>query len=275
MEDRKKGLSDSHFLSGIVITKNEERNICGCLDSLKWVDEIIVVDAESTDSTVVKAKEFTDKIFVKPWEGFGPQKNFAIEQAQGDWIFILDADERVTAGLKDEIRSLLENGSEPRIAGYRVPRRNFFYGQWMQYGGMFPDPQVRLFRNDGSRYDDTLLHENLVLKGDVADLQGFLDHYSVPTITHHLRKMIQYTSLSAREKLKTLHAVTFLNLFGHHVWTIIKTLVLRQGWKDGVHGLIAATFAGFHTFAKYAKAYEILENNGESELMHQSRQSRS
>lgn len=256
---RKKGLADSHFLSGIVITKNEEQNICGCLDSLKWVDEIIVVDAESTDSTVVKAKEFTTRVFVEPWKGFGPQKNFAIEQAQGDWIFILDADERVTVGLRDEIRRLLENGQEPHSAGYRVSRRNFFYGRWMQHGGMFPDPQVRLFRKDGSRYDDTLLHENLVLKGDVTDLQGFLDHYSVPTITHHVRKMIQYTSLSAREKLKTLRKVTFLNLFGHHIWTIIKTLILRKGWKDGVHGLIAAMFAGFHTFVKYAKAYEILK----------------
>ena len=272
MRDRQKGASDSHFLSGIVITKNEEQNICDCLDSLKWVDEIIVVDAESTDSTVAKAKEFTDRIFIKPWAGFGPQKNFAIEQAQGNWIFILDADERVTDGLKDEIRNLLEHGQEPHVAGYRIPRRNFFYGQWMQHGGMFPDPQVRLFRKAAGRYDDTLLHENLVLKGDVTGLQGLLDHYSVSTITHHVRKMIQYTSLGAREKLKTFREVTFLNLFCHHVWTIIKTLTLRKGWKDGVPGLIAAMFAGLHTFAKYAKAYEILEADCESELMYYTRQ---
>ena len=261
MESGEKSVSDAHVLSGVVITRNEEQNISDCLESLKWVDEIIVVDAESTDATVAKAKTFTDKVFVKPWAGFGPQKNFAIEQAQGNWIFILDADERVTAGLKDEIKSLLENEQEPHIGGYRIPRRNFFYGQWMQHGGMFPDPQVRLFRKDGSQYDDTLLHENLILRGEISDLRGFLDHYSVPTMTHHVRKLRHYTALSAREKLKTLRKVTFLNLLGHHLWTIIKTLILRKGWKDGVPGLVAAMFAGFHTFGKYAKAYEMLESD--------------
>jgi len=256
---RKKRVPTSPVLSGVVITKNEERNIHGCLNTLKWVDEIIVVDAESTDSTVAKARKFTNRVFIKPWGGFGPQKNFAIEQAQGNWIFILDADERVTTGLKDEIQSLLENEQEPCIAGYRVSRRNFFCGQWIQHGGMFPDPQVRLFRKNMGRYDDTLLHENLVLKGDIAPLQGFLDHYSTPTITYWVRKMRQYTSLSAGEKLKTLRKVTFLNLFGHHTWTVIKTLILRQGWKDGLPGLIAAMLAGSYTFVKYAKAYEILE----------------
>ncbi len=259
MDVEHKGCVDSNFLTGIVITKNEEQNIRNCLDSLKWVDEIIIVDSESTDSTVEKAQEFTERIFIEPWKGFGPQKNFAIQRARGNWIFIVDADERVTDSLRDEIQGLKKNGQEPHIVGYRVARRNFFYGQWMKHGGMFPDLQVRLFRKDMGRYDDTLLHENLELKGDIGDLRGLLDHHSVPTITHHVRKMMQYTSLAAREKLKTLREVTFMNLFGHHIWIIIKTLILRQGWKDGLPGLIAAMFAGFHTFGKYAKAYEIKE----------------
>ena len=254
-----KGCSDSHFLSGVVITKNEERNIRGCLNSLKWVDEIIIVDSESTDSTLEEAEKFTRKVFVESWKGFGPQKNFAIERAKGNWIFIVDADERVTDGLRDEIQCLLKNGQTPPVAGYRIARRNFFYGRWMQHGGMFPDFQLRLFRKDAGRYDDTFLHERLLLKGDIADLQGCLDHYSTPTITYHVRKMIQYTSLGARVRLKTLRRVTFMNLFGHHVWRIIQSLILRQGWKDGVPGLIAAIFSGFHTFVKYAKGYEILE----------------
>ena len=250
-------------VSAVVLTKNEESNVTDCLKSVAWASEIIVVDAESTDRTVELAQRLTSRVYVVPWRGFGPQKNFGIEHANGPWIVIIDADERVTVGLRDEIQDLLEkeNGSASHVAGYRVARRNFFYGRWMQHGGMFPDRQLRVFRKDAGRYDDTLLHERLLLKGEVEDLQGLLDHHSVPTIARHVRKMIRYTSLAAREKLKTLRRVTCTHLFWHHVWIIVKTLIVRRGWKDGLPGLIAATFAGFHTFAKYAKAYEILETS--------------
>ena len=248
-------------VTAVILTKNEESNVTDCLKSVEWVSEIIVVDSESTDRTVALARRLTNRVYVVPWRGFGPQKNFGIDQANGPWIFIVDADERVTAGLRDEIQDLLRNGSASHVAGYRVARRNFFYGRWMQHGGMFPDRQLRVFRKDAGRYDDTLLHERLLLKGDVEDLQGFLDHHSVPTIARHVRKMIHYTSLAAREKLKTLRRVTFTHLFGRHLWIIIKVFILRRGWKDGLPGLIAALFAGFHTFVKYAKAYEILETS--------------
>lgn len=260
MTDPHRGCSNSIVLTGLVITRNEERSIRDCLNSLKWVDEIIVVDAESEDATVEYAKEFTEHVFIKPWAGFGPQKNFAIEQARGVWILIVDADERVTDDLMDTIRGLIRSGPKSHIAGYRIPRRNYFYGRWMQYGGMFPDLQVRLFRKDRGRYDDTLLHEHLVLHGDIEQLKTCLDHYSVPTIQHHVRKMIQYTSLGAQEKLKTIRTITYRNLLGHHAGTMLKTLVLRRGWNDGVHGCVAAMFAGFYTFVKYAKAYEILKS---------------
>ncbi len=251
---------DSIVLTGLVITRNEERNIRDCLNSLKWVDEIIVVDAESTDATVEYAKEFTEKVFIRPWKGFGPQKNFAIEQAHGAWILIVYATERVPDILVKTIRELLRDDPDACIAGYRIPRRNYFYGRWMRHGGMFPDLQIRFFRKERGHYDDTLAHEHLILHGDIEDLRGvYLDHYSSPTIQHHVRKIVQYTSLGAREKLKTIRTVTYRNLLGHHVGTMLKTLILRQGWQDGVHGCITAMFAGFYTFVKYAKAYEMLK----------------
>ncbi len=247
-------------ISVVIITKNEERNIPACLESVKWADEVIVVDACSTDRTVEIAKTYTSNVLIRPWSGFGPQKNFAIEQAQGNWILIVDADERVTDDLAETIQGLLRHGPDSRISGYRIPRKNYFYGRWMRHGGMFPDRQMRFFRKEMGRYDDTFLHEHLVLRGDIEDLQGvYLDHHSVPTIQHHVWKMIQYTTLGAQEKLKTLRVVTYRHLLGHHVVTILKTLIVRRGWKDGVCGCVAALFAGLHTFVKYAKAYEILQ----------------
>ncbi len=133
-------------VSAVVITKDEERNIAACLESLKWSDEIIVVDACSTDRTVDIAKGFTDRVYVRPWPGYGPQKNFAIDQAHATWILVLDADERVTDELQDEIRQVLQAGPSPELAGFEVPRRNYFYGQWIRGGGIYPDYQLRLFR---------------------------------------------------------------------------------------------------------------------------------
>jgi len=246
-------------IAAVVITKNEETNIRACLESLQWANEIIVVDAESTDGTVAEARRFTDKVFVRPWPGFGPQKNFGFDQTQSDWILIVDADERVTDELRVEIQGILGNGPSQGLVGYEVPRRNFFYGFWMRFGGMFPDYQIRLVKKSAARYDDTLLHENLRLQGFVQKLQSFFDHHSIPTITHHVRKMIQYTSLAAQEKLKHRDRVTVANLMGNHLVTVFKTYVIRGGWRDGLPGLIAALFAGMHTFVKYAKAYEKLE----------------
>lgn len=246
-------------ISAVVITKNEETNIGPCLESLRWVDEIVVVDAESTDGTVAEARRFTDKIFVRSWPGFGPQKNFGFEQAQSEWILIVDADERVTEELQEEIQGILKNKSSENVAGYEIPRRNFFYGFWMKFGGMFPDYQIRLVKKGAVKYDDTLLHENLRLQGSVKKLQYFFNHYSNPTITHHVRKMAQYTSLASQEKLKRRDRVTLLNLGGNHLVTLFKICVFRGGWRDGVPGLIASLFASMHTFVKYSKAYEKLE----------------
>src|SRR2546428_5190267 len=119
------------MLSVVVITKNEERNIGVCLESVRWADEIIVVDAESTDRTIAIAREYTEKVFVRPWPGFGPQKNFGVEQACTDWVLIVDADERVSQELAGEIRRVLAHRSVQDPVAFQVPRRNFYYGRWV------------------------------------------------------------------------------------------------------------------------------------------------
>ena len=243
-------------VAAVVITKDEEANIAACLESVRWADETIVVDAESRDRTVEIARRYTSRVFVRPWPGYGPQKNFGIDQADADWILVVDADERITDGLRREIQALLAASPAADIGGYEIPRRNFFYGKWIQGGGLYPDYQLRLFRKTAGRYDDVRLHENFHLSGRRERLREPFDHYSMPTVNHHIRKMMRYTTLGAEEKLKRTASIGWWVIATHHLGTMLKTFVVRGGYRDGVHGLVVALFAGLHTFVKYAKAWE-------------------
>lgn len=250
-------------IAAVVITKDEERNIAACLESLRWTDELVVVDAQSQDRTVEIARRYTNKVFVRPWPGFGPQKNFGMDQTKADWMLVVDADERVTGALQQEILQTVLAGPPADLVGFEIPRRNFFYGRWIQGGGIYPDYQLRLFRRSAGHYDDVLLHERLQLRGRIARLTHPMDHYSMPGIREHVQKMARYTGLGAQEKLKVRSRVTLWKLAGHHLGTIFKTYILRGGFRDGVHGIIVALFAGMHTFVKYAKAWEMLHMRGE------------
>jgi len=246
----------------VIITKDEENNIAACLESVQWADERIVVDAESRDRTVEIAKQHAAQVHVRPWPGYGPQKNFGMEQARAEWILIVDADERITPALQEEIQAVIKAGPSPDLAGFEIPRRNYFYGRWIRGGGIYPDFQLRLIRRAAGRYDDTQLHENLRLRGRIERLRQPMEHYSMPTVREHVRKLKRYTMLGAQEKLKTRSRVTALDIAGHHFGTILKTYVLRGGYRDGVHGVIVALFAGMHTFVKYAKVWEALQERG-------------
>src|SRR5438093_3934968 len=251
-------------IASITITKNEESNIRACLESLKWVDEIVVVDACSTDRTVELAQRFTDKIFVRPWPGYGPQKNFGIEQAAADWVLIVDADERVTPELQIEIRKLIALPRNDEISAYRVPRRNYYYGRWVRWGGAYPDYQIRLFRKGYARYNDVQIHENLVVKGSVGTLVGHLDHFTERQIEDHFRKFGTYTTLAAQEKLKQVKRVGWSDLLIQPLVITFKTYFIKQGLRDGVHGLILSVFAGMFTFVKYSKAWDLLRRKTEA-----------
>ena len=244
-------------IAALIIAKDEERNIEACLESVQWADERIVVDAESRDRTVEIAKQHAAQVHVRPWPGYGPQKNFGMEQARAEWILIVDADERVPGPLREEITRTIEGGSNDFV-GFEIPRRNFFYGRWIRGGGIYPDFQIRLFRRSAGRYDDTLVHERLNLRGPIGTLTSPLDHYSMPTVGHHFQKIIRYTTLAAQEKLKQVSHVTAADIGLHHLGTILKTYLFRRGYRDGVHGAIVALFAGMYTFVKYAKAWEVL-----------------
>jgi (heptosyl)LPS beta-1,4-glucosyltransferase len=243
-------------LACVVITKNEEANIRDCLESIRWADELIVVDAESRDRTVELARTSGAKVWVRPWPGFGLQKNFGMAQALSDWVLILDADERVTEELRGEIKACLDGWASGAPVAYRIPRRNFFYGAWVRGGGVYPDYQVRLFRRGIAQYNDVAVHENLIVDGEIGTLAGHLDHYTERRIKDHFKKFGLYTTLAAREKAKKARTVGWSDLVFRPLVVWVKTYVLKQGYRDGVRGLIVCVFASMYTFVKYAKLWD-------------------
>ena len=240
----------------VVITKNEEANIQDCLRSAQWANELLVVDAESRDRTVELARVCGAKVSVRPWPGFGLQKNFGMAQASSDWILILDADERVTEELRREIKDCLNEWTSGAPVAYRIPRRNFFYGAWVQKCGVYPDYQVRLFRRGMARYNDVAVHENLLVDGEIGTLAGHIDHFTERRIQDHFKKFGLYTTLAAQEKAKRVKTVRWVDLILRPLVVLVKTYVLKQGYRDGVRGLIVCVFASMYTFVKYAKLWD-------------------
>lgn len=243
------------MLSALIITLNEEKNIKECLDHLDWVDEIIVVDAESQDKTKEICSNYQVKWFQRRWPGFGPQKNFGIEQAKGEWVLIVDADERVTPELKNEILSVVQ--SMTPYSGFEIPRRNFFYGKWIQYGGAYPDYQLRLFKRDAGHYDQTPVHEQFILNGNAGYLSSPLDHYTEREISDHFKKFDQYTSLAAQHELERNRSPHWSQCLINPVLTFFKIYIMKRGFLNGVHGLIYSSFVAMYTFVKYAKLWEL------------------
>ena len=157
-------------LACVIITKNEEANIQDCLVSVSWATERIVVDAESSDRTADLARAAGARVIVRPWPGFGAQKNFGMEQVSSDWVLILDADERVSQPLQAEILSRIDQWQEGEQVAYEIPRKNFFYGAWVRHAGVYPDYQIRLVRRGSAKYNDVPVHENLLVKGPIGKL---------------------------------------------------------------------------------------------------------
>ena len=247
--------SQALTLSVVVITKNEAKNILECLGSVNWADEVIVVDAQSTDCTVELAKAHTTHVFVRPWPGFGPQKNFGFEQVSSDWILILDADERVSSELRKEIFEFLLRSSGVSVA-FRLPRKNYFYGKWVRWGGAYPDYQIRLFQRGRGRYNDVAVHENLIIDGHVGTFLQPLEHHTERQICDHFRKFNLYTTLAAVEKSKSQKTVTWYHLTCNPFVIFLKTYIMKQGYRDGTRGVIFAVFASMYTFVKYTKLLE-------------------
>ena len=243
-------------ITATVITFNEEHNIAAALESLAWADEIIVVDTESTDGTVEIARRFTDRLFVRAWPGYSAQKNFAAEQASNDWIFSLDADERVSPELTTSILEL-EKGAAPKQAGFEMPRRTFYLGRWIKYSGWWPDRKVRLYDRRRARWRGDFVHESLEVNGRVNRLNGEILHYTVRDAAEHHLRMDRYTTLAAEELCSQGKRASLGSLLVSPVVVFLRSYLFKLGFLDGIPGLAIARFAAHYEFLKNLKLWEM------------------
>jgi len=240
-------------LSVTIITLNEEKKIRDALESVKWADEIVVVDSGSTDGTLDICREYTDRVYSNRWPGFVAQKNFATDKASHRWILSIDADERVTPELAEEIRRII---ASPSADAYAVPRRVFYLGRWINHSGWYPDCKVRLFDRERCRWEGEQVHETVKVRGNAGYLRGDLTHYTFDSIEDHIRTMNSYTSLAAREYKKD-RDITRTDLAFRPVFTFFKSYLIKKGYKDGMPGFIISAAAACHVFLKYAKTWEV------------------
>lgn len=241
-------------ISATIITWNEEANIRACLESLAWVDEIVVCDAISEDATVAICQEHGAKVVREPWLGYARQKNRCLELASQDWILSVDADERVSPALRAEIERAAGSGEHD---GYRIPRRNYFGGRWIRHGGWYPDYTLRLFRRGRGRFIDREVHEEVQVAGTVGTLREPLEHRTYRDIADFLHRMDRYSTLSALEYHKQGRRPRLMDLLLRPPATFLKMYLLRWGVLDGYAGFLLATLSACYTFAKYAKLREL------------------
>lgn len=239
-------------LSAVVITRNNERTIRRCIESLQWLDEIIVVDSGSTDPTPELCRELGAHVHITPdWPGHGPQKNRALDLATGDWVLSVDSDEWVTPELRAEIQRTL--ASLQHDPGYAIPRRSSFCGRFMKHSGWWPDYVVRLFRRDAGRFTDDHTHERLVVKGRIGRLREPLMHEAITDLDQMLGKMNGYSSASAHMKLKQGARATLFTAVAHGAWAFFRTYVVRRGFLDGREGFILAVANAEGSYYRYVK----------------------
>ena len=266
-------------LSVVIITFNEEANLPRTLESVKWADEIVIVDSGSTDRTVEIARSYGAKVFIELWKGFAAQKNSALEKATGDWILSLDADEEVSAELSEEFRSLLRNKTLPdtrewcltmgsqgsaleylkgKPAGYYVPRKNFFLGRWIRHGGFYPDAKLRFFGRGFGQFENRAVHEDVKVAGRTSKLRASLIHHAYPTLSSYIEHMNRYSSLGAQMAVeKGRHGFSFVDIVLRPFFTFIYNYFFRLGFLDGREGLLLHLYHSGYVSWKYAKVWEL------------------
>jgi len=239
-------------ISATIVTLNEEHNIARAIESLRCVDEIVVVDSGSKDSTCETAVRLGARVVNEPWRGYAAQKNFAASIAANDWILSIDADEALSEELEAEILLVKKEG--PRFDGYSMPRLAQYLGRWIQHGGWYPDRKVRLYRRDKAAWHGQYVHESVQVSGSRGELNGKLHHFTCDSLSAHLRTLDRYTTLAAEELRSRGTRVGWPRLILDPPWTFVRTFVIRRGFMDGIHGFVIAWMAALYTFLKYAKA---------------------
>lgn len=243
-------------ISAIVVCFNEEHNIRDCLESLKWCNEIVVVDSFSTDRTVEICREYTDRVIQRPWAGYRDQKAFAHSQATREWVILVDADERVSQELREEIRDVLSRFGD-RYAAFRVPRLVYYLRQWWWRGGWYPDYDIRVFRRDRATWGGLDPHEQILIDGKVRRLKNPLHHFSYRDITDHLNRINHFTTVSSKELKDQGKRWWWMDNLFRPPFRFFRSYVLQRGFLEGVPGFFIAATAAIYVFLKYAKLKEL------------------
>jgi glycosyltransferase involved in cell wall biosynthesis len=243
-------------VSAVIIVYDEERNLPSCLETLSWADEIVVVDSYSQDRTVEVARKHTDAIYQRKYQGHIDKKRFAVSKASHDWVFSIDADERATSELVEEIKAVLSKGGDGRDA-YTMPRITWHLGRWIRHGEWHPDRVTRLFRKSRMRYEGTEPHDRVIIDGLTGHLKGKLLHYNYRDYAHQIRTVQAYSDLAARDMLGNKAHAGILNLVFRPAFRFFKCYFLKLGFLDGWPGFIMASTSAFYVHAKYAKLYEL------------------
>lgn len=247
-------------ITATIITFNEAENIRAACESVGWANEILVVDSESTDGTREIAESCGARVIKRAWPGFTAQKQFAVDEAKHDWIFSLDADERVSEELRQTIEDLLYTKEAELADGYRVARRSFYMNRWIRGGGWYPDYQLRLYHRARGRWQGAYIHESVKLSPEArtGTLKGDILHYSVRDAAHHHRMIGErYAPLAARQMFEQGRRTTPLRILTAGTAAFIRSYLLKGGFRDGLAGYSIARFAAHHAFLKHLMLWEM------------------
>lgn len=242
-------------LTVIIAAKNEGHQIGQCVNSVNFADEVLVLDSGSTDETATKAREAGATVHITDWPGYGNQQQRGIGLAKSDWILSLDADERVSASLKDEILKAIES---KQADGYRLPRHSSFCGKFISAGGWRPDYTLRLARRPLAGFTDHFLHAHMTVQGKVADLQSPIIHYSYRDLDDVLEKMNRYSKGAALDMERRTKKLSLYRVFLSASWAFFRTYIIKRGFLDGKFGLILAIYNAEVTYYKYLRLWMLI-----------------
>jgi len=252
---RVNGIIEKVPVSVYVLTTDNRRTIERCLKSLSWAEELVVVDSYSQDGTYDICKQYTDKVFRRKWTGHRDQYQYAADLTTRNWIMFVDADEEIPYTLAEEIRTELE-GRPKDLDGYFVYRRTYYLGRWIQYGGWYPDGEIRLYRRERGRWEGGL-HAKLVVDGKVGVLKNQYHHYTYGSISDQIQTIDKYSKIAADDLFQSGENFSLLKLLLHPPFRFLKEYLLKSGFRDGIPGFIIIVSTMFYVFVKYAKLWEL------------------
>jgi len=241
-------------VSVVIITRDEEDIIEACLQSVQWAQDIVAVDAQSRDRTVELCRKFTSRVYQRPWPGYAAQKSFALQQARCEWVLSLDADERVSEELREEIMAIV--GAPPQCDGYYVPRLSAYLGKWITHCGWYPGYQLRFFRKNKATITQARVHEGFTVQGTVGYLRGPLFHHSYRDLEENLEKLNRYSTLEAHDRVKQ-GKVRWYHFLLHPLSEFWRKFIVLKGFAEGMHGFVLCAMSAFQKMALYMKIWQL------------------